>query len=39
LDIVSSFWDQVKHLIQEGKIISIDKVRDEIFENEDNLTF
>lgn len=38
LDIVTGFWNQVSRLAQEEKIISIDKVKDEIFENDDELT-
>lgn len=38
LDIAQSFWRKVKELADDEKIISIDKVRDEIFENEDELT-
>jgi len=38
LDIAHSFWNTVKQLADDEKIISIDKVRDEIFENEDELT-
>jgi hypothetical protein len=37
LDIVKSFWEKVKELTQNDKIQSIDKVRDEIFQNEDIL--
>jgi len=38
LDIAHSFWRKVKELADTEKMISIDKVRDEIFENEDELT-
>lgn len=37
LDIAVSFWNKVKQLAEEGKIISIDKVKNEIYENEDEL--
>ena len=38
LDVVESFWITVKKLAEEDKIFSIDKVRNEIFRNEDKLT-
>lgn len=37
LDVVISFWNKVKQLAIEGKIISIDKVKHEIYQNEDAL--
>ena len=37
LDVAISFWNTIKQLAAEGKIISIDKVKDEIEENEDKL--
>lgn len=37
LDIAFSFWNKVKQLAFEGKIISIDKVKQEIFQNDDAL--
>ena len=37
LDVAYSFWQKVKQLAYEGKIISIDKVRDEIFDHNDEL--
>jgi hypothetical protein len=37
LDVAFSFWNKVKHLAEQGKIISIDKVKSEIFQNEDSL--
>lgn len=37
LDVVPSFWRKVKELADSGKIISIDKVRKEIFKNDDEL--
>lgn len=37
LDVASSFWNKVKQLANDGKIISIDKVKQEIYQNEDAL--
>jgi len=37
LDVASSFWNKVKQLAIEGKMISIDKVKDEIFDKNDEL--
>lgn len=37
LDVAYSFWQKVKQLADDGKIISIDKVRDEIFNHNDEL--
>lgn len=37
LDVVPSFWNKVKQLADSGKIISIDKVKKEIFNNDDDL--
>ncbi len=37
LDVAPSFWNKVKQLAFEGKIISIDKVKKEIYQNEDAL--
>ena len=37
LDIAFSFWNKVKRLAEEGKIISIDKVKNEIFDKNDAL--
>jgi hypothetical protein len=37
LDVAFSFWNKVKQLASEGKIISIDKVRDELFDKNDAL--
>ncbi len=37
LDIVQSYWKAIQQLAIAGKIISIDKVRDEIYRNEDVL--
>ena len=37
LDIAFSFWKKVKQLAEEGKIISIDKIKTEIYSNNDAL--
>lgn len=37
LDVVTGFWNKVKELASEEKIISIDKVKNEIYKNEDEL--
>lgn len=37
LDIVPSFWSKVKQLAVDGKIISIDKVKKEIYDHQDDL--
>lgn len=37
MDVVPSFWDKLKALADEGKVISIDKVKDEIYRNDDDL--
>jgi hypothetical protein len=37
LDVAFSFWNKVKQLANDGKIISIDKVKQEIYQNEDAL--
>jgi hypothetical protein len=37
LDVAFSFWNKVKQLAVEGKIISIDKVKNEIFDKNDAL--
>lgn len=37
LDIAFSFWNKVKQLAAEGRIISIDKVKDEIYDKNDAL--
>lgn len=37
LDVAFSFWNKVKQIASEGKIISIDKVRDELFDKNDAL--
>lgn len=37
LDVATTFWEKVKNLFNEGKVFSIDKVKDEIFKNDDEL--
>lgn len=37
LDIAPSFWNKVQELAQRGTIVSIDKVKKEIYKNEDEL--
>jgi hypothetical protein len=37
LDIALSFWKKVKQLAAEGKIISIDKVKNELYDKNDAL--
>jgi len=37
LDIATSFWVKVKELAQQGTIISIDKVKKELFDKNDDL--
>lgn len=37
LDVATSFWNKVIQLAEDGKIISVDKVKNEIFKNEDEL--
>lgn len=37
LDVAYSFWQKVKQLAHDGEIISIDKVKDEIFDHNDDL--
>lgn len=37
LDVASGFWNKVKQLADDGRIISIDKVKQEIYQNEDAL--
>lgn len=39
LDIANSFWRKVSQLANDGKIISIDKVKDEIYDKNDALEF
>ena len=38
LDIFPSFWVKIKELAEKGILISLDKVRDELYLNNDNLT-
>jgi hypothetical protein len=38
LDVAFSFWNKIKQLAIEGKIVSIDKVKKEIFDKNDALT-
>ncbi|MDR8389906.1 DUF4411 family protein [Aliifodinibius sp. S!AR15-10] len=38
IDVASSFWEKLKDLADREIIVSIDKVYDELFENEDELT-
>lgn len=37
LDVVPGFWNKVRELALQGKIVSMDKVRNEIFKNDDEL--
>lgn len=37
LDVATSFWNKIIQLSEDGKIISIDKVKNEIYKNEDEL--
>ncbi len=37
LDVATSFWDKVKQLAEQKKIISIDKVKKEIYDHQDEL--
>jgi len=37
LDVANSFWAKIKEFVDEGSILSIDKVRDEIYLNDDEL--
>lgn len=37
LDVALSFWAKVRQLAHEGKIISIDKVKDELYNKNDEL--
>lgn len=37
LDVATSFWNKIIQLAEDDKIISIDKVKNEIFKNEDEL--
>ncbi len=37
LDVATSFWKKVKYIADNGTIISLDKVKNEIYRNEDDL--
>ncbi|PKP12408.1 MAG: DUF4411 domain-containing protein [Bacteroidetes bacterium HGW-Bacteroidetes-3] len=37
LDVAISFWVRVKQLAENGNIVSIDKVKNEIYQNDDDL--
>lgn len=37
LDVVPSFWNKIKALAEAGTIVSIDKVKKELYKNEDDL--
>lgn len=37
IDVASGFWNKIKHLADQGKVISIDKVKDEIYGKNDAL--
>ncbi|OFX84253.1 MAG: twitching motility protein PilT [Bacteroidetes bacterium GWF2_33_16] len=37
LDVAFSFWNKIKQLAGEGKIVSIDKVKDELYDKNDAL--
>ena len=37
LDVATSFWSKVRHLAEAGTIISIDKVKKELFDKNDDL--
>lgn len=37
LDVATSFWNKVRHLAEAGTIISIDKVKKELFDKNDDL--
>ncbi len=39
LDIASSFWNKIKQLAQNGQIISIDKVKNELYDKNDALEY
>lgn len=38
MDVVTNFWLKIKELAENGTIVSIDKVRDEILLNKDELS-
>lgn len=37
MDVFPSFWEKVKELAVSGKILSLDKVKDELFKHDDEL--
>lgn len=37
LDVAFSFWNKFKQLAEEGKLISVDKVKNEIYDKNDAL--
>ena len=37
LDVFPSFWNKIKSLAEDGKVLCIDKVKDELYKNEDAL--
>jgi len=37
MDVIPSFWDKLKVLAEGKKVISVDKVKDEIYRNDDEL--
>lgn len=37
LDVATGFWNKVRQLAQEGKLTSIDKVKDELYDKNDSL--
>lgn len=39
LDVVTGFWKQIKELADSGRMIIIDKVKDEIYRKEDEVAF
>jgi len=38
LDVAVSYWNKIKTLAKDGKIVTIDKVKNEIFKSEDDLS-
>lgn len=37
IDVAAGFWNKVRQLAEEGKIISIDKVKNELYDKNDAL--
>lgn len=37
IDIATGFWNKIKELAERGDIISIDKVKDELYDHNDEL--